>query len=245
MRSHRYQQIADSLRRRVEAGEFVAGGLLPSEADLVARYKASRVTVRRALEDLRDEGLVDSRQGSGWFVATEPLPQNLGRLGTIEDQLLASGRTSERRVLDFAFVAAPPEVAEVLGTDDVLMTRRLNLADGEPFALVTVWCPDALASKLSRDDVEARPFYELLDVELGSAHQRIRAGVATDEEADLLAMLAGGPVLRCRRLTEAVDGTPVLVSEHTFPAHRTEFVVDLTTAERSIAPSGLRLVEGA
>ena len=47
------------------------------------------------------------------------------------------------------------------------MTRRLNLADGEPFALVTVWCPEAMASKLSRDDVEARPFYELLDVELG------------------------------------------------------------------------------
>jgi len=172
VRHHRYQEIADSLRRRVEAGEFVAGGLLPSEADLVARYKASRVTVRRALEDLRAEGLVDSRQGSGWFVATDPLPQNLGRLGTIEDQLLASGRTSERRILDFAFVPAPPDVAEVLGATMVLETRRLNLADGEPFALVTVWCPEALASKFSRDDVEARPFYELLDVELGSARLR-------------------------------------------------------------------------
>jgi GntR family transcriptional regulator len=245
VRTHRYQQIADSLRRRVEAGELSAGGLLPSEADLVARYKASRVTVRRALEALRDEGLVDSRQGSGWFVATTPLPQNLAQLGTIEDQLLASGRTSERRVLDFAFSRAPADVAELLGTDDVLTTRRLNLADGEPFALVTVWCPTALASNLSRDDVEARPFYELLDVELGSARQRIRAGVATDEEAELLGVLPGGPVLRCRRLTEAADGRPVLASEHTFPAHRTEFVVDLSTAEPSIAPSGLRLVEEA
>ncbi len=245
MRSHRYQQIADSLRRRVEAGEFTAGGLLPSEADLVARYKASRVTVRRALEDLRDEGLVDSRQGSGWFVATDPLPQNLGRLGTIEDQLLDSGRASERRILDFAFVAAPAHVAELLGADDVLMTRRLNLADGEPFALVTVWCPAELASGLSRDDVEARPFYELLDVELGSARQRIRAGVASADDARLLGVLPGGPVLACERVTRTVDGTPVLVSEHTFPAHRTEFVVELSTAERSIAPSGLRLVEEA
>jgi GntR family transcriptional regulator len=245
VRSHRYQQIADSLRRRVEAGEFTAGGLLPSEADLVARYKASRVTVRRALEDLRDEGLVDSRQGSGWFVATDPLPQSLGRLGTIEDQLLDSGRASERRILDFAFATAPAHVAELLGTAEVLMTRRLNLADGEPFALVTVWCPADLASGLSRDDVEARPFYELLDVELGSARQRIRAGVATAEEARLLAVLEGGPVLRCERVTSTVDGVPVLVSEHTFPAHRTEFVVDLSRAERSIAPSGLRLVEEA
>jgi GntR family transcriptional regulator len=243
VRSHRYQQIADSLRRRVEAGELTAGGLLPSEADLVARYKASRVTVRRALEELRDEGLIDSRQGSGWFVSTEPLPQNLGHLGTIEDQLLASGRTSERRVLDFAFVTAPPHVAELLGTDDVLMTRRLNLADGEPFALVTVWCPATLASGLSRDDVEARPFYELLEVELGSARQRIRAAVASAEDAEQLAMLPGGPVLACLRVTRTTEGVPVLVSEHTFPSHRTEFVVDLSTAERSIAPNGLRLVE--
>ncbi len=100
------------------------------------------------------------------------------------------------------------------------MTRRLNLADGEPFALVTVWCPEALASKFSRDDVEARPFYELLDVELGSARQRIRAGAATAEEAELLGMLPGGPVLRCRRLTEAADGRPVLASPST-PSPRT------------------------
>jgi GntR family transcriptional regulator len=245
VRRHRYQQIADSLRRRIEAGELATGGLLPSEADLVQQYEASRVTVRKALESLREEGLVDSRQGSGWFVATARLAQDLAHLGTIEDQLLASGRTSERRILDFAFRAAPPEVAELLGTEEVLETRRLNLADGEPFALVTVWCPQAMASKLSRDDVEARPFYELLDVDLVSARQRIRAGSATDEEAELLGMLPGGPVLRCRRLTEAADGRPVLASEHTFPAHRTEFVVDLETAERSIAPSGLRLVEEA
>jgi GntR family transcriptional regulator len=244
VRSHRYQQIAGSLRRRIEAGEFTAG-LLPSEADLVQHYEASRVTVRRALEILREEGIVEARQGSGWFVSTARLPQDLAHLGTIEDQLLASGRTSERRILDFAFGTAPAEVAELLGTNEVLMTRRLNLADGEPFALVTVWCPQAMASRLSRDDVEARPFYELLDVELGSARQRIRAGVATTEEAELLGMLPGGPVLRCHRLTEAADGQPVLASEHTFPAHRTEFVVDLSTAERSIAPSGLRLVEEA
>jgi GntR family transcriptional regulator len=69
--------------------------------------------------------------------------------------------------------------------------------------------------------------------------------VANAEEARLLAVLERGPVLRCERVTSTVDGVPVLVSEHTFPAHRTEFVVDLSGAERSIAPSGLRLVEEA
>ena len=92
----RYQQIADDLRERVATGEFGAGRLLPSEAELGAAYAASRVTVRRALERLRDEGLVDSRKGLGWLAATSPVEQSLGRLGTIEAQLAASGRRSDR-----------------------------------------------------------------------------------------------------------------------------------------------------
>jgi GntR family transcriptional regulator len=201
------------------------------------------VTVRRALEELRSEALVVARQGSGWFVARDPLRQSLGRLGTIEGQLADQGRRSERRVLDFGFVPAPAHVAATLGPGPVLRTRRLNLADGEPFALVTVWCPEDLASGLSRDDVEQHPFYELLELAPGSARQTIRAGVADEEEARLLDLLPGAPVLRCERITHAAEGRPVLASEHTFPAHRTEFVVELTSTEPSISPSGLRLVE--
>jgi GntR family transcriptional regulator len=242
-RTVRYRAIADDLRRHVEAGDFAAGRVLPSEADLSASYGASRVTVRRALEVLRDEGLLDARQGFGWFVASDLLRQRLGRLSTIEDQLSASGITAERRILEFAFVVAELRVQRVLGADQVLRVRRLNLADGEPFARVTVWCPAALGDRLSRADVERSPFYELLPVPLGGATQTIGAASASAADARLLGIPAGAPVLRCERITTGADGQPVLLSEHVFPAHRTEFVVDLPQAERSIAPSGLRLVE--
>ena len=243
MRRTRYQEIADELRTRLGSGELGAGRLLPSESELSSDYAASRVTVRRALEVLRDEGLVDSRQGFGWFVAADPVRQALGRLGTIESQLAAEGVHSERRVLDFRFVAAPARVRKLLDCETVLRVRRLNLADGEPFALVTVWCPEAYGAELSRADVERSPFYELIGVELGGAVQSIGAAAATVHDAELLGMPAASPVLRCERITSSVDGRPVLVSEHVFPAHLTEFVVDLPHADPSIAPSGLRLVE--
>ena len=243
MRQTRYQQIADKVRQRVSAGELIPGRLLPSEAELSHTYGASRVTVRRALEVLRDEGLVDSRQGFGWFVSAEPVRQSLGRLGTIESQLLAEGVRSERRIIDFRFLAAPTRVRQLLGSDTVLRVRRLNLADDEPFALVTVWCPERYGAELSRADVERSPFYELLGVELGGAVQTIGAAAASARDAELLAVPEGSPVLRCERVTSTVAGEVVLVSEHTFPAHLTEFVVDLPHAEASIAPEGLRLVE--
>lgn len=243
MRETRYQAIADELRRRLESGDLGSSRLLPSESELSEAYAASRVTVRRALEVLRDEGLVDSRQGFGWFVATDPLRQSLGRLGTIERQLTDEGVESTRQVLDFRFVSAPPRARQVLGCDTVLRVRRLNLADGEPFALITVWCPEEYGAELSRADVERSPFYELLGVPLGGATQTIGAAAAARADAERLRVPVGSPVLRCERITRSVDGQPVLLSEHVFPAHLTVFVVDLPHAEASMAPSGLRLVE--
>jgi GntR family transcriptional regulator len=242
-RTIRYQEIAGALRDRVRSGEFAAGKLLSSEADLSREFDASRVTVRRALEVLREEGLLDSRQGFGWFVATDPIRQTLGRLATIEGQMAESGILPERRILEFAFVAANAHIREVLQTEQVLRVKRLNLADGSPFAVVTVWCPAELGQNFSRLDVEREPFYELLDVPLRGATQTIGADAASGHDAGLLDIPVGSPVLRCERVTTDEHGRAVLVSEHVFPAHRTEFVVDLPQAEPSIAPSGLRLVE--
>ena len=243
MRSVRYQEIASDLRRRVAAGEFAGGGLLPSESQLAETFAASRVTIRRALEELHDEGLVDSRQGLGWYVAADPLRQSLGRLGTIEAQLADAGIVSERRVLDFGFVTASPRVRRVLGVRRVLEVRRCNLADGRPFARVTVWCPERLGKGLSLADVERAPFYELINTPLGGASQSIAAAAATKSDAELLEVPVGSPVLMCRRTTRTIAGEPVLHSEHVFAGHRTEFLVDLPVADRSMAPSGLRLVE--
>ncbi|MEO1055565.1 MAG: GntR family transcriptional regulator [Actinomycetota bacterium] len=241
MRRIRYQEIADALRARV--GTAAPGSVLASESDLSVEFSASRVTIRRALEVLRDEGLIDSRQGFGWFVATEPVRQRLEQLGTIESEVEGVGKISERRIEEFAFVGAPPHVAHVLHNEQVLRVKRVNLADGEPFAVVTVWCPADIGATLSRRSVERRPFYELLDVELRGATQTIAADLVGDDDARLLDVPPGSPALRCERVTTDVDGVPVLLSEHLFPAHRTEFVVDLPQAEPSMTPSGLRLVE--
>ena len=243
MRTIRYRDIAADLRRRVEEAEFHPGRLLPSESELSGQYSASRVTIRKALEALRADGLVDARQGYGWFVAAPTVRQPLARLGTIEAQLEAEGRVSRRQIVEFAFVPAPAQVAAVLGVGTVLMVRRVNLADGEPFARVTVWCPEALGKLVSREQVEQKSFYDLLPVRFGGATQTIGADVASADDAELLGVPPGSPVLVCRRITSDDAGQPVLIGDYVFPSYRTEFTVDLANPEASIGPSGLRLVE--
>jgi GntR family transcriptional regulator len=241
MRTIRYQEIAEVLAERAAAA--TAGQVLPSESDLSAEFDVSRVTVRRALETLRDRGLVDSKRGFGWVVTGRPFVQHLDGLATIERQLEERGLVAVRQVLEFAFVAAPPHVRAELHVDQVLRVKRLNLADGQPFAVVTVWCPAELGQHLSRRDVETTPFYELIGRLPRGATQTIAADAVSRSDAQLLGVPDGSPVLHCRRVTTDVDGHPVLVSEHVFPAHRTEFVVELPYAAPSTLPSGLRLVE--
>lgn len=241
MRRIRYQEIAAELRQR--ALDSPSGTVLPSEAEMSAEFAASRATIRRALELVRDDGLISARQGFGWFVSTEPVRQSLASLGTIESQVEGVGRISERKVEEFAFEQAPARVRKHLKCDDVLRVKRVNLADGVPFAVVTVWCPADLGATLSREDVERQPFYELLDIELRGATQTIGADAAEPADAKMLGIPVGAPLLRCQRITTDRHGDPVLVSEHLFPAHRTEFVVEMPQAEPSLTPSGLRLVD--
>jgi len=219
--------------------------VLPSEAELGRIHGVSRVTVRRALETLRAEGVVDSRQGFGWFAPAVPIAQDLSDgLGTIEAQLVDAGRAAERRVLDFGYLDAPAPIRERLGADHVLRVRRLDLADGEPFALVTVWCPVGFADHLSRADVERASFHGQLSVEVASASQTISAVAAPPSDAATLQVPVGSPLLRCVRVTNSIEGEPVLLSEQLFPAHLTELTIELEHLDHVSARTSLRLIEG-
>ncbi|HZP27314.1 MAG TPA: GntR family transcriptional regulator [Acidimicrobiia bacterium] len=240
-RDVRYRTLAAELRRAIATGGYPPGQLLPSEAELAAAHAVSRVTVRKALGQLKAEGLVDSRQGFGWYAIAVPLRQSLSELTTIEAQVRAAGLTPRRRVLGFAFVDAPPRAAQVLGVATVLEIARLNLADDRPFARVTVWVPEQLAADLSRRAVEHQPLYELLGIPLGGATQAITAVAATPDDAALLNLPAGSPLLRCERITADRGGRPVLLSDAVFHPLVTEFVAELPALDH-VEPTGLRLI---
>ncbi len=230
----RYLDLADALRARIAARDVGAGGALAGEVELAREYGTSRVTVRRALDLLRQEGLVASRRGAGWFAAVDPVRQPLGRVTTVEAAVEAAGARPGREIVGFGFVEAPPTVADSLKVPrgaEVLRVERVNLADDEPFALVTVWVRADVGADVSRADVERATFYDLLPlrgVELGSVHQTITAEIASALSARLLACASGAPLLLCRRITYDAAGAPTLVSEHRYPADRTTFEIEFS-----------------
>ncbi len=236
-----YLSIAAGLRGKLAANDPAPGELLPTEADLAVRHGVSRVTVRKALGRLKAEGLIDSRQGFGWYAVAAPLRQSLRELTTIEAQIAASGQVSERRIVSFAFLPAPPAASRTLGVDSVLEFSRVNLADGRPFARVTVWVPESLAGHVSRRAVAAQPLYALLGFALGGATQTITAVGAGAGDAELLGLPEGSPLLCSERTTTDLAGRPVVLSEAVFNPLVTEFVADLP-ASGDDEVAGLRLL---
>lgn len=223
--------------------------MLPSEAVLSKYYEASRITIRKALEVLRQEGYVESRQGFGWLVVSSPLRQSLGKFSTIEDQLAEVGVRPQRKVLDSQVCRPTKEIAALLGDRELLRVRRINLADDLPFARVTVWLPMEYAKAFSLEDYERHSFYELLtsrkviDHPISRASQIISSIAISETDGMLLGVPTGSPALRCLRVTYDSVERALLYSEYIFPGHKTEFVTVLTGQISSIAPSGLRLVQ--
>ena len=265
MTSSRFRQIADDLRERVALGEFGDQGAMDSESALCARYRVSRVTVRRALETLRAQGLVESRQGSGWFATGGSFHQTLA-LGTFRhagSAVAESGKAMRRRVVEFGYRQASPALASTLGlatatdatnadtdvdTDsdtDVLHSRSLRTVDGVPLDLVVEWVPAAIAGHLSRADATDPGIWASLQRDahrVASVRQTITAGIASADDAALLDVAMGTPLLLIRRLALDAHKQPLALSDHRYLAHRFSLEVEFNgwPVAGADTPPGLR-----
>jgi GntR family transcriptional regulator len=250
MTSSRFRQIADDLRERVALGEFGDQGALDSESALCARYAVSRVTVRRALGTLREQGLVESHQGSGWFATGGSFHQTLA-LGTFRhagSAVTESGRAISRRVVEFGYRQASPALASALslvGVSDALHSRSVRTVDGVPLDLVTEWVPAAIGGRVSRADATDPGIWASLQREghhVASVRQSITAGIANAEDAALLAVEVGAPLLLVRRLALDRGKAPLALSYHRYLAHRFSLEVEFNgwPGAGADTPPGLR-----
>lgn len=203
-----YDQLVDVLRDKI-ANELEPGDLLPSERELTERYGLSRTTVRQALRELENLGLVYRRHGRGTFVAsTETQAANLSQAYSFTEQMREMGRVPATEILEFSRIEADKYLASHMGlriADPVFVLRRLRSADGVPMMLERTYLPVRTFMGLTRDQLEGVSLYEVME---GTYHERIRlaeeefsAGIARPEEAAALSVREGSPVLDLVRTT--------------------------------------------
>jgi GntR family transcriptional regulator len=217
-----YHQAAQALERAIEDGRLPRGSKLEGELDLADQLGISRPTMRAALKQLVDKGLLIRRRGIGTMVATKPVRRAVA-LTSLYDDLKESGREPTTRVLDFEETVCPPEVAEQLGLGPaapVLRFERLRVAGDDPIALMRNFVPVGLLG-IEKEDLELTGLYDLFrraGITPHVATQRVGARKAGDEEAELLEMEPGDPVLTMTRTAYDTGGRPIEYGSHSYPA---------------------------
>lgn len=227
--SHKYLKVRDYLVS-LTADELKVGDPIPSERALTQRFGVSRMTIRHAIDSLVSEGILEKVQGRGTFVSAPRMDFEV-RLSTFGEQMHRLGLSASTIVLESGAVAAPAEVASVLGISpgsQVHHLRRQRHADGKPMAVEEAWIPVKLAPALF-DEGPPESLYEALrhhghDPRWGE--ETIAADSATEEERELLDMGQRTAVLRATRRTHAETGA-VMFSRACFRGDRYQVWVPL------------------
>lgn len=222
-----YHQAAQTLERAIEDGRLPTGSKLTNELDLAKQLGISRPTMRAAIKELVDKGLVVRKRGVGTIVAQAPVTRPIA-LTSLYDDLSVAGKQPETRVLAFDRIPCPLEVRDFLeiGSDaSVAVFDRLRLADSAPVALMHNVIPADLL-EISPEDLERAGLYELFrknGVTPHTANQRVGAVQADYEEARLLKIEQGDPLLTTVRTTYDLNGRPIEYGSHRYPAESYTF----------------------
>jgi len=226
-----YHQVASRIEESIRNGAMPPGARLENEIALGERLGLSRPTIRRAIQDLVDKGLLVRRRGIGTQVVHGPVTRKV-ELTSLYDDLTQGSQQPTTKLLDRSDVPATQAVAEALGVEvgaTVVHVLRVRFAEDVPMAVLENYLPPEFAD-ITDEDLRAHGLYQLLrsrGVTMRVAKQRIGARAATDDEAGLLEIEDGDPVLTMSRTAYDASGRAVEYGLHCYRPDRYSFEVTL------------------
>lgn len=220
-----YHQIYMVLREKIRRGEIAQDSIMPGEQDLSRCFEVSRITVKRALNDLAADGFVTRHRGRGTVVSGgSSVPVVKGSFDTLIESLHIMGLETEVELLEVANVAASEEIAKQLDVElqsKVQRATRLRKLQGEPFSHLVTYVPWKIASLYSVKQLASTPLLTVLE-RVGAApieaEQWITATGADPSVARALDVPTGAPLLKIERVMRGAKGVPVqLIHAHYRP----------------------------
>ena len=211
-----YMQVANELRKEVLSGEYGDNGCIGTHTQLAERFGVSMITIRKAVQILEKEGMVEILQGKGTFVRRSTLVDPLEKLTGISNMMLSLDMEHQVLVPILELRETPKwmdsDVCEELG-EKSLFIRRIICLQGVPIADADMYLPGKYASYFTKEEVENSTVYQIyqsnLGIQLGRGRQVIRAAGADKELARNLEIVENSPVLQIIR--KSYDNTGNLI----------------------------------
>jgi GntR family transcriptional regulator len=213
-----YFQIKEDIISRINSGEWAVGAKIPTEVELVAFYGVSRMTLRKALDELTDEHVLHRERGIGTFVVQRQIVRNQEHLVSLTEEMESQGRTV-RSVFVINEVTDLPNVAQTFKQTEPTIhhLQRIRYVDKEALLIDDSYLPLAIAEQANISELaENESLFVRLEsngITLLYGEKDIRAIVATQELAKALSCRPGYPLLYVKTLIHDKRGLPVLLSE--------------------------------
>lgn len=211
-----YHQIYLQLREEITSGERGHGTRMPTEQELSAQFNVSRITARRALDELAENHLVERKRRVGTLVTfRSPVKPIQGDIEQALDTLLSFGRSTKVKLLEVEKVPARPPIDEALEVPvntEILRVVRVRWTEDNPVGYFISYIPASLGVRMTRSALSSTPMLALLEeagVHIGSARQTISATLADATLAPALQVDIGSPILRVSRTVLDTNGKPV------------------------------------
>jgi GntR family transcriptional regulator len=226
-----YYQLEQQIKTMIENKEWMPGDLLPSEREFSEKYQISRMTVRQAINNLVQMGLLNRKQGRGTFVSDQKIEKR--GLTSFSEDMLERGMTPSSELLDFKVIPATAAIAQDLRireADPVYEIKRIRLADGVPMALETNYISEDLVPGITEDLLNQsiyRFIQEKLNLSITHASQSIEASVVDSMEAEYLQIPKGAPTLFIQRIAMLENNVPLETVKSLYRADRYKFMIDL------------------
>lgn len=211
-----YHQLYEILRSHIDEGIWKPGDLIPPESELKKTYGVSQITVRQALNNLVEQGIIYRQRGKGTFVSQRMVTSSLTRIMNFADDMRQRGLTPRTELIRTGTAPTSKDTASKLRVEvgeEMALIKRLRFADNEPLSVEHCCLVHRYVPGILENDFSTRSLSEILltdyNITISSAEQTIRAQTPTQPISELLRISEDEPILVVDRIGYSQHGTPV------------------------------------
>jgi len=230
----KFNQVAAEIEKRIHEGIYVSSQKLPSEYDLAKEFDCSRLTIRKAIDDLITKKIIVKRRGKGSYVMLEPKIQS-GRSGLqgFTEVAKTYGKNSSTEVISFQKISEPSEeilnVLQLKREQPIYELIRRRILDTEPMTVEKIYISEYYVKGLTKKDFTGSLFKLLEEkIDIAYSHQEVEAVLVQPELSKLLDIPLGDPLLQVHSVTYALNGKPIFYDISYYRSDRYVFKTTLT-----------------
>ena len=237
MQEPMYIKIHNQIKKDIEINKYKVGERIPAERRLALQFNVSRMTLRQAIKTLEDEGVLERRLGSGTYVASQKVQEKMSGIMSFTEITKANGQVPTSKLISYRVTKpslSEKEKLQIKDESSVLRMERVRSADGVPICYEVATIPFSLVAKFSKTEI-ATSLYKTLEknggYEIGNVIENIGAAIANENDAKLLSINKGDPLVTRRQITELSNGKPFEYVLASYVADRFEFTFSKTNTK--------------